>query len=88
MNFPNIIEYPFFVSSELSNGVQLADLVAYSLYYNFKHNQPDYSYLDKILPRISRHKDDRVSLTGLKIWPDSEHFSEICNALQRRNCQS
>lgn len=87
MNFPNIIEYPFFVSSELSNGVQLADLVAYSLYYTFKHNRPDYSYLDRILPRISRHKDDPDSLTGLKIWPDSERFSEICNALQRRICQ-
>ena len=84
MDFRNIIEYPFFVSSELSNGVQLADMVAYSLYFTFKHNRPEYGYLDTILPRISRHKDDPNSLAGLKIWPDSAQFLEICNELQQR----
>ena len=32
MQFPHIVEFPFFSRSELSNGVQLADLLAYNVY--------------------------------------------------------
>lgn len=84
MSFKNIIEYPFFAASELSNGIQLADLVAYSLYYTFKHSDPDYAYFDKILPRISRHADDSGALTGLKIWPDSEKYEANLDAIKRK----
>jgi len=31
VTFRHIVEYPFFTRSELSNGVQLADLIAYSV---------------------------------------------------------
>ena len=84
MDFRNIIEYPFFVSSELSNGVQLADLVAYSIYHAFKYKKPDYPYLDKILPRISRHADNRDILTGLKVWPQSQTFNKIQADITKR----
>lgn len=84
MDFRNICEFPFFVSSEFSNGVQLADLVAYSLYFTFKHNKPDYVYLGKILPRITRHSDDPSVLTGLKIWPESARFNKTFNAIQAK----
>ena len=33
--FPNIVEYPFFTRSELSNGIQLADQLAYNVYALF-----------------------------------------------------
>jgi len=82
MNFRNIIEYPFFASSELSNGVQLADLVAYSLYFVFKHNKPTYPYLDKIVPRVTRRADEPNILTGLKIWPPSQSFESTLHGIQ------
>ena len=37
MKFSAIVEYPFFTRSELSNGVQLADLLAYNVYRVFRN---------------------------------------------------
>ncbi len=82
MDFRNIVEYPFFASSELSNGVQLADLVAYTMYYTFKHNKSDYSHLRKLLPRIARHDEDRNILAGLKVWPESKQYLTIFDEIQ------
>lgn len=82
MHFRNIIEYPFFVSSELSNGVQLADLIAYTINHTFKHDKPEYPYWLKIHPHISRHVDNQNVLAGLKVWPDTGRFSETFKALQ------
>ena len=83
MKFSNIIEYPFFVSSELSTGVQLADLIAYTTYYTFKHNEPEYSYMKKIRPYIARHGDDHSRLAGLKVWPNqATQFMETLHAIQ------
>ncbi len=84
MDFKNITEYPFFVSSQLSNGVQLADLLAYSIYHAFKHTRPDYAYLEKILPRISRLAEDKTILAGLKIWPDSKQYKDVLDKIQLR----
>ncbi len=84
MDFNNIIEYPFFVPSELSNGVQLADLVAYTIYHTFRYNKPDYPHLNKILPLIVRHAGDPNSLAGLKIWPTNNRFVDVFNAIQRK----
>jgi len=84
MDFRNIIEFPFFASSEFSNGIQLADLVAYSLYYTFKHGNPNYVYLDKILPRIARHADDKNNLAGLKLWPSSGRFEQTLKSVSKR----
>jgi hypothetical protein len=36
----HIIEMPLFVRSELSNGVQLADLVVYNVYHAFIRQKP------------------------------------------------
>ena len=44
MTFPAIVEYPFFTRSEPSNGVQLADLLAYSVYRAFKDEDSGYPY--------------------------------------------
>ncbi len=84
MKFKNIIEYPFFVSSELSNGVQLADLVAYTIYHSFKNKKPDSLYLKKICPHISRLAEDHSKLAGLKIWPkSSDKFNTIRMAIEQ-----
>jgi hypothetical protein len=42
VQFRHIVEYPFFTRSELSNGIQLADLVAYSIYRAFREENFGY----------------------------------------------
>ena len=83
MKFKNIIEYPFFVSSELSNGVQLADLVAYTIYHCFKNKRPNSPYLKRVSPHISRLPSDNNKLAGLKIWPKSARFNTIYMAVEQ-----
>ena len=83
MDFPSIIEYPFFVSSELSNGVQLADLIAHTVYHTFKYNRPEYHFIKRIRPRIARHIGDKNRLAGLKIWPnEAVKFKQVKQALE------
>jgi hypothetical protein len=72
LRFRHIVEYPFFTDSELSNGVQLADLCAYNVYRAFKTADLSYPYFQLLLPRIYRRADGS-RLDGLKIFPeDSE----------------
>ena len=88
MTFPAIVEYPFFTRSELSNGVQLADLLAYNVYRAFRNEDLTYSYFDMLLPSIYRGRDAE-SLHGLKIWPESSPLVELArstwNAYKRKN---
>lgn len=69
MRFRHIVEYPFFTRSELSNGVQLADLLAYNVYRAFREENLDYSYYQLILPHLYRRKTGAM-LDGLKVWPE------------------
>ena len=48
----HICEMPMFVRSELSNGVQLADLCSYNIYRAFKSGDLSYPYFQQIAPRI------------------------------------
>lgn len=67
--FPQIVEYPFFTASELSHGVQLADLLAYSVYRAFKGEDLAYPYFDTLLPHFYRRQTGQT-LDGLKVWPE------------------
>ena len=67
--FPAIVEYPLFTRSELSNGAQLADLLAYNVYRAFKLEDFGYPYFEKALPNFYRWRDGET-LNGLKVWPD------------------
>lgn len=69
LQFTQIVEYPFFTASELSNGVQLADLLAYNVYRAFKGENLAYPYFDMLLPSFYRRSGD-VALDGLKVWPE------------------
>ena len=88
MTFPDIVEYPFFTRSELSNGVQLADLLAYNVYRAFRNEDLTYSYFDILLPSVYKGRDAK-SLHGLKIWPESSSLAELArstwNAYKRKN---
>lgn len=70
MLFPHIVEYPFFTRSELSNGVQLADLLAYNVYRTFRDEDPAYPYFRIILSKVYRRRDTGT-LAGLKVWPET-----------------
>lgn len=67
--FKHIVEYPFFSRSELSNGVQLADLLAYNIYRTFRDENFDYDYYQLMLPHFYTRKSGMI-LDGLKVWPE------------------
>jgi hypothetical protein len=69
VRFSHIVEYPFFTRSELSNGVQLADLLAYNVYRAFRDEDLDYPYFRMLLPNIYRRRVGQI-LDGLKVWPE------------------
>ena len=67
--FRHIVEYPFFTRSELSNGVQLADLLAYNVYRAFREENLEYPYFEMLLPSFYRRQNG-ATLDGLKVWPE------------------
>src|SRR5690606_15727485 len=46
----HICEMPMFVRSELSVGVQIADLCSYNIYRYFKNDCQPYAFFDRIAP--------------------------------------
>ena len=76
MTFPNIVEYPFFARSELSNGVQLADQLAYNVYRAFRNEDMGYPYFKAVIPHFYKSQDGSV-LHGLKIWPDASPLFNV-----------
>ncbi len=85
MRFSNIVEYPFFTRSELSNGIQLADQLAYNVYRAFRDEDMDYPYFNGLLPHIYQRPNGRT-LDGLKIWPDVSPLAGVVLSMwnQRR----
>ena len=69
MMFPAIVGYPFFTRSELSNGVQLADLPACSVYRAFMDEVLGYPYFESGLANFYRRRQG-TAVDGLKVWPD------------------
>lgn len=78
--FRHIVEYPFFTRSELSNGVQLADLLAYSVYRAFRGADFAYPYFARLLPFFYCRQAGRV-LDGLKVWPEGSPLIEQARAV-------
>jgi hypothetical protein len=76
VKFRHIIEYPFFTRSELSNGVQLADLCAYNVYRAFKQMNFSYPYFEKMLPHIYK-RQNAPQLDGLKVWPEGSNLIQF-----------
>ena len=74
MDFENIVEYPFFTRSELSNGVQLADQLAYNVYHAFRYEDMRYPYFEKLLPHFYRYRSMAV---GFNFWPRGSPLVEL-----------
>ncbi len=80
MTFRHIVEYPFFTRSELSNGVQLADLLAYNVYHAFRYEKENYDYFLEIAPYLFQAKT-RNARHGLKVWPEQSPLTEYTKPL-------
>lgn len=66
----HICEMPMFVRSELSNGVQLADLCSYNIYRAFRDGDLSYPFFNRIKPYIwSRSNPVDVPFSGLWVFP-------------------
>lgn len=79
VRFDHIVEYPFFTRSELSHGVQLADLLAYNVYRAFKDEDLAYPYFVMLLPNVYRRQAGGV-LDGLKVWPEASPLVQLARA--------
>jgi hypothetical protein len=84
LTFPHIVEYPFFSASELSAGVQLADLLAYNVYRAFRTENMDYAYFDMLLPHFYARKSGHA-LDGLKVWPEASPLVALARGKWRAN---
>jgi len=74
----HIVELPMFVASELSNGVQLADLCAYSVYRAFADEDLQYEFFRRIEGSLYR-APDRLGpqVEGLKVFPDDSPLVDV-----------
>ena len=79
-SFQNIVEYPFFTRSELSNGVQLADQLAYNIYRAFRYDDVKYPYFESMLPNFYQ-SNDKAELLGLKVWPDASPLVGVARTM-------
>jgi hypothetical protein len=71
----HIVEMPLFVRSELSEGVQLADLCGYSVYRALRHGDPNYEYFQLVQPQFIRGRKRKCH--GLKIHPALSELNPI-----------
>jgi hypothetical protein len=78
LSLNHILEMPLFVRSELSEGVQLADLCAYNFQRAFRDKDINYPYFKRLIPRIySSQKTGSNKIDGLKIFPDTSDLSGL-----------
>lgn len=77
----NIVEAPFFVPSEMSNGIQLADLCAYTLFKGFRSGNLSDPLFRKLVPHLCggppRPQDSAPQLVGLKVFPPDSELNAI-----------
>lgn len=85
LRFKNIIETPFFVRSELSEGVQFADLCSYNTYKVFRHSIVEYPFFQRMLPKMyfsQNTHDDKID--GIKIFPPDSQLHEHLLLIQKK----
>jgi len=78
----HILEMPLFVSSELSEGIQFADLCSYNVYHAFKYNDLNYSYFKMLYPLFYKSQNtDFRKKDGLKVFPDASPLQNFVDSL-------
>lgn len=62
---------PLFTKSNMSEGIQLADLCAYNVYRAFSREDFKYKYFQDLLPFFCvSNKTNPNKIDGLKVFPD------------------
>ena len=85
----HISEMPLFVRSELSNGVQLADLVSYNIYRAFWTGDLTYPFFARLVPCFwSRGSTPVEEIGGLKVFPDESPLQELRKTLGKQRAQN
>jgi hypothetical protein len=72
---------PLFVRSELSNGVQLADLTSYNVYRAFKARDFSYDWFRRVTPYLWQSADTAIG--GLKVFPPESPLAYDCAEVLR-----
>lgn len=85
----HICEMPLFVNSELSNGVQLADLCSYNIYRAFSYNDLDYPFFSQIVPRIwSAANPVKYPFSGIRVFPPESPLHAIVEEFENARASS
>lgn len=78
LRFNNIIETPFFVRSELSEGIQFVDLCSYNVYRAFRREEFDYPYFVRMLPKMySSQQTSESKVDGIKVFPPESPLVKV-----------
>ncbi|NLH74988.1 MAG: DUF3800 domain-containing protein [Verrucomicrobia bacterium] len=81
----HICEMPMFVRSELSNGVQLADLCSYNIYRAFKTGDLAYPFFARIVPHIwSRSNAATKPFSGIRVFPENSPMQSLVDAFEKQ----
>jgi len=76
---------PMFTRSELSNGIQLADLCSYNIYRAFRDQNLEYPYFRRIEGSIWRDAGSRGrTVDGLKVFPDDSPLVALKEEWQKK----
>lgn len=81
----HVCEMPMFVRSELSNGVQLADLCSYNIYRAFRSGDLSYPFFNRIKPFIwSRSNPVRRPFSGLFVFPGNSPLRALVDEIEKQ----
>ncbi|SFH57882.1 DUF3800 domain-containing protein [Planctomicrobium piriforme] len=85
----HICEMPMFVRSELSNGVQLADMCSYNIYRSFKDAKLDYPFFERIASSIwSRSEPVAHPFSGLHVFPAHSQLHALVDEFETKRAAS
>ena len=80
----HVCEMPMFVRSELSNGVQLADMCSYNIYRAFRYGDLNYPFFNRIKPYIwSRSNPVRRPFSGLYVFPGNSPLRALVEQFEK-----
>ncbi|NLT75246.1 MAG: DUF3800 domain-containing protein [Planctomycetes bacterium] len=85
----HICEMPMFVRSELSNGVQLADLCSYNIYRAFRYGDLSYPFFNRIKPYIwSQSEPVKRPFSGLYVFPGGSPLRGLLDAFEKERAST
>jgi len=85
----HLCEMPMFVRSELSNGVQLADLCSYNIYRAFRSGDLSYGFFRRIAAAVwSRSVPVRHPFAGLFVFPGNSPLRALVDEFEKERASA